>query len=187
MLLEKIKNEKSGMTLMEMIVAVSIFTILIFMTSNVFIEIMSGQRRSIAQQNTQENMRYIFEVFSKEIRQAQRSDDACYSSALNRNYNTNPSNNILYFQNKEGECVSYFVADGTLMIRRGAHLASTTPSFLKISGVYFDVVDNEIGMAPEEDRVQPRVTFKMRAEATNAVYGDIKLYMQTTVSSRYYE
>jgi prepilin-type N-terminal cleavage/methylation domain-containing protein len=186
MFLERIKNEKSGMTLIEMIVAVSIFTAMIFMTSNVFISVMSGQRRSIAQQNTQENMRYVYEVFGKEIRQAQRSDDACYGLALNRNYNTNASNSILYFRNKAGECVSYFVSDGTLMVRRGARLASTTPSFLTISGLHFEVVDNRIAPG-SEDRVQPRVTFKMKAEASDSAYGDIDLYMQTTISSRYYE
>lgn len=186
MFIGRIKKDNQGMTLIEMIVAISIFTVVVFMVSNIFMTIVAGQRRSIVQQNTQESMRYVFEVFGKEIRQAQRSDKDCDSSALNRNYNTNAGNNILYFKNKAGDCVSYFLSDGILMVRRGARIASTTPQFLKISGLYFDVTDNTIGQG-FEDKVQPRVTFKMKAEGRDGSYGDISLYMQTTISSRYYE
>lgn len=184
-----IKNNKEGMTLIEMIVAISIFVVLVFISSNIFITILSGQRRSIAHQNTQENMRYVYEVLGKEIRQAQRSDMDCYSTGTDTNtkrvYNTNPPKNALYFKNKAGECVSYFLDGDVLMVRRGSGNVAATPVFLKISGLSFEVVDNFVsGSAP---RVQPRVTFKMKAETHTSVIDNIILYMQTTISSRYYE
>lgn len=181
-----LKNNKSGMTLMEMVVAISIFTTVVFMSSNIFSTIMSGQRRSIAQQNTQENMRYLFEIISKEIRHAQRSDGECYGAAQNRNFNTNPANNILYFKNKNDECVSYALVDGVLMIRRGARNAQASPDFLEISGLTFEVTDNRI-VQGSNPRVQPRVTFKMRSSMRNQAVDNIVLNMQSTISSRYYE
>lgn len=183
--MNKITKNRKGMTLLEMMVAVSIFIVITLLTSQIFVMITSGQRRSIAQQNTQENMRYIFEVLGKEIRQAQRSDTQCFSSATNRNYNTTPAKNILYFKNKSGECVSYAIVDDVLVVRRGDRTALATPSFLKITGLMFEVTDNLIVKGTEAD-VQPRVTFKMKAEMKNLAE-NINLNMETTVSSRYYE
>jgi len=180
-----LKNNKSGFTLIEMVVAISIFVVVVFLLSEVFSTVLSGQRRSITQQDTQENMRYIYEVIGKEIRQAKRSDTDCYASGLNRVYNTNATNDILYFKNKAGDCVSYFLKDDYLIISRGGKVASTTPIFLKISGLSFKVIDNNIVSAPS--RVQPRVTLKMRAESRNQALDNTILYMQTTISSRYYE
>lgn len=186
---ESIKKNEKGMTLIEMLVAVSVFVVVVVMSSNIFTSIISGQRRSIAQQNTQENMRYVFEILSKEIRDAQKSNTDCYSAAplpTMRIFNTVPAKNILYLKNKNDECVAYFLVDGVLMLRRGTRLASTTPSFLDVTGLIFEVTDNKVILGAEQ-RVQPRVTIKMRATMRNQPRDNIILYMQTTVSSRYYE
>ena len=180
-----IKNEK-GLTLMEMIVAIAVFLVVVIMSSNIFTAVMSGQKRSIAQQNTQENMRYVFEVLGKEIRQAQRSDQDCFGAGVNRVFNTAGGDSILYFKNEEDECVAYFLLDGVLVVRRGVRMASTTPEFLEISGLTFDVTDNLI-IAGASARVQPRITIKMRAAARNETLNTVMLNMQTTISSRFYE
>ena len=185
--MKEIINNKKGMTLLEMIVAISIFLVVAILSSNIFVSILKGQRNSIAQQNTQENMRYVFEVIGKEIRQAQRSDDTCFSTGEYRVYNTNAAKNILYFKNKAGDCVSYALVDDYLVVRRGARVASTTPSFLKISGLFFEVTDNRISYVDGTARVQPKVTLKMKAEMNSPVFDNISLDMQTTISSRYYE
>lgn len=185
--MKEIRDNKKGMTLLEMIVAISIFLVVAIVSSNIFFSILNGQRNSIAQQNTQENMRYVFEVIGKEIRQAQRSDDTCFSSGDNRVYNTNAGKNILYFRNKAGDCVSYALVDDFLVVRRGTRVASTTPSFLKISGLFFEITDNKISYITGTKRVQPKVTLKMKAEMNSPIFNNISLDMQTTISSRYYE
>jgi len=174
------------MSFIEMIVAVAIFLVVVLISSQIFVSIVSGQRRSIAQQSTQENMRYLFETIGKEIRQAQRSDTECYALGTNRIFNTNPDGTILYFKNKNNDCVMYALVDGTLIVRRGARVASTTPEYLNISGLSFNIVDNLINIGSNL-RVQPRLTLKMRSSMDSAAYGNIILNMQTTVSSRYYE
>jgi NAD-dependent SIR2 family protein deacetylase len=90
------------------------------------------------------------------------------------------------FKNEEDECVAYFLLDGVLVVRRGVRMASTTPEFLEISGLTFDVTDNLI-IAGASARVQPRITIKMRAAARNETLNTVMLNMQTTISSRFYE
>src|SRR3989339_604522 len=68
-----IKNKK-GFTLMELIVSMAIFSASILMATGVFKSAIEGQRSAIAAQNTQESMRYAFEVMSKEIRGAIGTD-----------------------------------------------------------------------------------------------------------------
>lgn len=182
---KKFLKNKSGMTFIEMIVAIAVFLVVVLISSQIFVSIISGQRRSIAQQSTQENMRYLYETMGKEIRQAQRSDTECYALATNRIYNTNTNGTILYFRNKNKECVMYALVGDTLVVRRGTRVASTTPEYLKISGLSFNIIDNLISIGPSP--VQPRVTFKMRSEMDSEAFGEINLNMQTTVSSRYYE
>lgn len=186
MIKKTIKNKK-GMTLLEMIVAIAIFVVVAMMSSEIFVSIIKGQRNSIAQQNTQENMRYVFEVLSKEIRQAQRSNNECLISGTKRVFNVTAGNTVLYFKNRDGECVSYALVDGVLVVRRGTRVAPTTPSFLEISGLSFEVVDNDISFVADSPRVQPRVTLKMKAKMKNVAMSAIEVYMETTISSRYYE
>ena len=186
MIKQTIKNKK-GMTLLEMIVAIAIFIVVAMMSSEIFVSIIKGQRNSIAQQNTQENMRYVFEVLSKEIRQAQRSNNECLIGGTKRVFNVTAGNTALYFKNRDGECVSYAVVDGVLVVRRGTRMAPTTPSFLEISGLSFEVVDNDISFVADSPRVQPRVTLKMKAKMKNVTMSAIEVYMETTISSRYYE
>jgi prepilin-type N-terminal cleavage/methylation domain-containing protein len=184
--MKKILKNNRGFSLIEMIVAVSVFSFLVVIISDMFLSMLNSQRRSISIQNTQESMRYAFEVMSKEIRHAQRSDTDCYSGASKRMYNTNNDNTIIYFKNKNGECVSYALINGALLVRRDSRAANLTPSSLVISGLSFDVMDNDIieGSAQE---IQPRVTLKMRVGMKFITLDSRILYMQTSVTSRYYE
>lgn len=186
-----IKNKK-GLTLLEMIVSVALFSVTMLAATGIFKMVIDGQRDAIASQNIQENMRYAFETIAKEVRTATISNHDCESlfnppvAAANKVYNTttNGEGDILYFKNKDGVCVAYYLSANVLMIRRGVETAPTTPAKIKISNLDFQVVDDLIGAFHS---VQPLVTIKMDIEAVGREMHEQAVEIQTTISSRYYE
>lgn len=179
---------------MEMIVAISLFVVVLMAATQIFKMTIEGQRSTVASQNIQENIRYFFEVMSKEVRMAKKNQSNC-SSLLDSNpsptykvFNTAEVNGreALYFENQYGECVVYYVnSDDVLMINRDGNEAAAMPTSLIINELEFKVEDDEIG---ESHSVQPKLTLVMDVSSAE----DMKTYskqvkLQTTISSRYYE
>lgn len=185
-------RNKRGVTLLEMVVAVSLFSIVILSATDIFRLVIEGQRNAIASQNMQESMRYAFETMAKEIRTAVASNHDCeflFGSpvdAVNRVYNTtsNGDGDILYFKNQNNICTAYYLENGAIMVMRGGDIAATTPAKIKISNLNFDVVDNLIG---DPASVQPLTTMRMDIEAVGKEMHKEAMKMQTTLSSRHYE
>lgn len=196
----KIKKNNKGFTLLEMIVAMFLFTLIMLAATQIFQLVIEGQRNALASQDIQESMRYALEVMSKEIRMAKRSDGDCPANppplAVNRifNFNTSDNEKILYFKNKDDECVSYYLGFcnpsspdlNGLRIRRGAlvNAACLTPSNIKVNSLKFTVIDNPIA-GPLNS--QPRVTISMDLEVMGKAMHKQNIKIQTTISSRYYE
>jgi prepilin-type N-terminal cleavage/methylation domain-containing protein len=188
------RHKEDGFTLMEMIVAISLFVVVMLSATQIFRMIIEGQRSAIASQSIQENIRYFFEVMSKEVRMAQKNESNC-SSLLSpeptqkyKVYNTAEVNGkeALYFENQYGQCVVYYVnTNDVLMINRGGKEAAAMPESLVVNDLDFEVQDDEVG---ETHSLQPKVTVMMdvsSAETKQAYDKEVKL--QTTISSRYYE
>ena len=77
---KNILKNKSGTSLIEIMFAVSIFVILIGLTLSIFKSTVESQKSAVAAQDTQESMRFLFEIISKETRSAQVMDDTCDAS-----------------------------------------------------------------------------------------------------------
>jgi prepilin-type N-terminal cleavage/methylation domain-containing protein len=64
-------NKKSkGITLIELIVAMGIFSVIIVIVVSLFAATLRGYRKSAALQNVQENARFLLDFMTKEIRQS---------------------------------------------------------------------------------------------------------------------
>lgn len=198
-------NNQKGTTLLELMVAVAIFSILILMVTSIFKAVVDGQRSSLAAQNTQESMRFVMETMSKAIRQAQKGESYCQlpggEAATNKVYNIDNTistiagvtrgSRILYFKNKYGNCFYYFLGNDNRL-----YMASSTPTIpaieafpitpdeVQVSELDFIVIDDAIGAFHS---VQPQVTFKMKVEFIGKPEHKQTMYLQTTVSSRHYE
>jgi len=191
-MLKNIRQNKKGVTLLEIIVSVAIFSVVMLSATEIFRMVIEGQRNAIASQNVQESMRYAFETMAKEIRTAIASNNDCESlfnppaGATNKVFNTttNSEGDILYFKNKDGDCVAYYLEDETLKVIRESNIASTTPGKIKITNLDFKVTDDLIGAFHS---LQPLVTMKMDIEAAGKEMHKQTMKMQTTISSRYYE
>lgn len=183
-MLNKIIKNNFGATLLEMIVAVALFSVTILAATEIFQMVVEGQRSAIAAQNTQESMRYALEVMSKEIRMAQKSAPGdCWSQLDGKVYNL--QGNQLRFKNIYEECVTYLLEDdingiSRLKIKRDAVSDYITPDEIKVSNLKFIVNDN-VGS------IQSSVTLNMDVEAVGKELHKSKMKIQTTISSRYYE
>ena len=167
---------------------ISIFIILGALTLNIFKSTVEAQKSAIAGQNTQENLRYLFEIMSKEIRSAIIMNKDCNGASDKEIYFTTGTgvNGHLFFKNKEGQCVEYYLNNNKLEIKRDADVLPVTPNDIEITKLDFVVTDNVNNPSPPRT-IQSRVTIKIETEAVNAGSHSQPTVMQTTVSSRHYE
>lgn len=185
-----LKKNKKGVSLIELIAAVAIFSFLILLATQIFKMAVDGQRGSISAQNVQENMRYAMEKMSKEIRMAQISNHDCElilappPVADYKVYNTAVSNTKLYFKNKDGQCTAYYLENNRLKITAGGVTNYITPAKIEVSNLKFFVVDDSIGAFHTK---QPYVTMVMDVKASGPAMHEQKMKIQMTMSSRYYE
>jgi len=184
MFLKKIKKNNKGVTLLELIVAVSLFSITILMATRIFMTVIDGQRDAIAAQNMQESIRYTFERISKEIRMAQKDITGSCTGVADKVYDTNINNDELTFLNYHGECVTYSLDDYRLQVQRQTIDPSPLPITLgkiKINNLQFEL----LGSDPETDQLM--VVIRIDAEAESKEQFKHELKTQTSISSRYYE
>ena len=192
-----LKN-KNGYSLIEMIVAIGLFSVVFLMIMTIYLSMVQSQRSVIATQNIQESMKFVFEVISKEIRSAQISENTCNPGcAIDGNpkkvFNKcfDGTDSILYFEDKYGICVTYRLrpdVDGVsrLEIERGMiPPLFITPNDISVENLDFYVYDDEVD---DFHSMQPYVTIRMDVESSgNKEIHKQRTTFQTTISSRYYE
>jgi len=177
-------NNRSGYTLVEVIVSTALFVVILMSVTQIFKMMLDYQRQAIATQNVQENLKYFFEVISKEMRMAKRAGGGCdHLPAIDR-FNVDPGTygDILYLKNYHDECVTYSLADDNGVIRfkveRGNVSGYLSPSTIDISDLRFIV--------NEDDNSQAYITVSMGAHSVGRESQYSQMYLQTTITSRYY-
>jgi len=191
----KIVKNKKGTSLLEMIVAISLFSIVLLTTLTVFQSAIEGQARTIATQSTQESLRYVLEMMSKEVRMAKGSltGGSCITTPRFKVYNTNESltqneGTELYFENKDSQCVTYRILNGQIVInRRDAITNITYPVTLNnitVNNLRFLIDDNVVNVSGD---IQPKVTIRLSAEMEiGKEINKRPITVETTISSRHY-
>ncbi|TSC91784.1 MAG: hypothetical protein CEN90_248 [Parcubacteria group bacterium Licking1014_17] len=169
------KNNRAGFTLVEILVASTIFATIIVVVSGVFVSALKEQRRSFDTQQVQETMTYMIERMTKEIRVSEILEPATMGDCVSSITIQHPDNGI----------VKYYKTDGTFEANRDvlSSLAGpvTESSILNFNLV--EVVDLKFcifGQDPD-DSYQPRVTIIGAVRATGS---DSVENFQTTVSLR---
>ncbi len=181
---KKILNDKKGITLLELIVSVAIFSLMMVSVLGIFKIVIDGQRNAISSQNIQESMRYAFETMSKEVRMAQKNTGTCQGTGSwptpHDLYNTDPAKDVLFFVNKDGACATYQLVSGGIQITRDGLSGFITPHNINISNLQFNITDSSSS--------QPKVTMNMDIQAATVLAEQQqKIKLETTISSRYYE
>ena len=93
-----ITKQQRGFTLIEMMVAISIFSVMLLMLVGIFTRFISIQRQDVGEFRLQEDLRLAFELFNREAR-------------LSYGNTFNAQNDTVVFRNQTGACVTYRFAD----------------------------------------------------------------------------
>lgn len=159
-------NKNSGLTLIELIVAIGIFGLVVSMGFGVFGLALTSQRRIIALKNVEDNTRFAVELMAREIRTGKN-----FSSGIG----------LLSFVNAKGESIIYRLNNNAVeksSDEGNSYLPVTGPE-TTINYLNFYLAGQAAG-----DGLQPRVTITIGATSwVNNQRANLKI--QTTISGRF--
>jgi len=161
--------KNKGFTIIELLVALAIFSLVIVSMAAVAVSVIKSQRKGFVLQESQENARYILESMSKEIRMSKIISNA--GDGLS----------TLNITNSKGEDVDYrFVSQKLQRQVNGGGWQDLSSANLEITGGFY------IRKSASPNRAA--VTVVMQVESTTGqVEEQTEIHLQSTISSRSFE
>lgn len=177
-----VKMSQRGFTLVEMMVAIAVFSIIIGAVSGLFISGLAGQRNALASQRLLDQTSYALEYMSRALRMAKKDLTGSCLNNSGLNYKTFDSDTRLRFINhlENDDCQEFFLGgvDGKqLMQTKGGETLPLTSSKLEITSLNFFLSGQS-----QEDNLQPKVTIFLKIKGKGL--GQPEINIQTTVSQR---
>ena len=167
---------KKGFTLFEIIIAITVFSIIISAFLGIFGSTFNSQRKSLNTAYLLSSISYVTEYISRDLRMAQKDvSGVCISS--NDNFQITRSGRGLKFLNYKLECHEIYMQDDILTISRDGIAEDLTPSDISVDKMNFYVTGEQ-----GSDTLQPKVSFFMRMETITEPVQEFNF--QTTVSQR---
>lgn len=167
---------KKAFTLIELLLTITIFSIVVTAFLGLFSSAFTAQQRSLATAYLLNNASYISEYLSRALRMAKKDlTGACISpkdnfALINQSH--------LKFLNQTGECQEFLLnVDNQIEVRRNGLGLPLTPANLIVENLKF-----EISGQSQTDNFQPKVTFTLRLASGEQLFP--ALDFQTTVSQR---
>ncbi len=159
-----IGSKKKGFTLIEVLVATTVFSLVIVTAVGLLTAVIRNQRKSIAIQSVQDNGIYLIGFMAKEIRMSEINNSDTIGIGDTTLNITHPSGNITY------------TFTGTQILRNSEPINSDE---VNVGGKFY--IDGKTG----GDDEQPRVTIVMKVETTGAkVEEQSEINLQTTLTQR---
>ena len=189
----KIKNKKpkiksgGGYTLIEILVAVTIFSFIIAGPTGFFVSSLIGQRKALTSMEIADNISYALEYASRTLRMAKK-DTTGDCLAAGSNYE-NPGGDVskIRFLNYQTPplCQEFSIQGGQLGEKKSSDKSEEnfgqfqplTPDDLEITSLKFQLSGQD-----QEDDLQPRLTISFEIQKENQPESKIRL--QTTISQR---
>ena len=166
MFMREKNNKESGLTLIEVVVAIGIFGLVINMVFGIFGLALTSQRRIIALKNVEDNTRFTIELMAREIR-------------TGRNFSGGIGS--LSFTNAKSESVVYRLNNNTI-----EKSSDGGASYLPVTGpeATINYLNFYLTGQAADDGLQPRITITIGA--TSQVNNQsANLRIQTTISGRF--
>jgi len=187
---------KKGYTLIEVLVAVGIFTIVIAAPTGFFVGSLKGQLKTLASQKLLDNTSYCLEYISRSLRMAKKelSTDpltACLlqggTALYGYNYQITRGGDGLKFKNYKDECQEFFLADGRLKEWKKRPSGETSEDYLTSEDL--EIISFKIGPTEswgQDDTDQPRVTLFLKIKGGKGQMEELRplIKIQTTISQR---
>ncbi len=179
------KPKNKGFTLVELMVTITIFSIIIEIILGIFILGIRQQRISLNTQLTLDQLSYALEFMSRSLRMAKKELGENCLTVIGYNYE-NPSNNsfsIRFINTLDGnDCQEFFLEDGQLKYRKDINNSSETFPLTSTSTLEITALTFTLEGASQEDKLQPKVSIYL--EATSKIDPARKIKIQTTISQR---
>ncbi len=205
----KKRRALSGFTFMEMIVVISLFSVLMVATSDIFMRAQRTQRKTAALQRLQDDARYLTQKVTSEL-QAGSIDFGAYSNAKNCSGSVESEidpvqgNALLALQRFDGTrlfiqqsnraCVDDDSTPCLAVSDDGITWSSASSKGVKIESLTFYISPDKDPFTYCDDTgtylrdTQPRVTVSLTASvAVKSVSEPVRLSVQTTIASREYK
>ncbi|MFA6919174.1 MAG: prepilin-type N-terminal cleavage/methylation domain-containing protein [Patescibacteria group bacterium] len=181
----KNNNNTKGFTLVEILMATAIFSILSVTICGIFINASNLQVQISNYQKLQNDGRYITEKIAKEL----RSKDVVLPYPAN-----NPTSSISFWPDEAGNKVRIYFdsSTGSLIYEKNGQGAELNSLDVKVANVDFFVYPVQdpfnINVASATPDIQPRITLLLEIVNKNtAPKYKKRLILQTTISSREYK
>jgi prepilin-type N-terminal cleavage/methylation domain-containing protein len=172
-----------GYTLIEVLVAMTIFSMALLILIGAFGNFSSRQREAIGQQKLQENLRYTLEQINRELRTGFGTSYQLLATG----------DTALTFLNQAGECVLYELQGGQLLrwvaaggsscdalgIYSGSKTSLTSPD-IEVANLRFAPVAAQ----PNGDVLESQGFVSMQIIARSAQDPSAELKLQSTITSR---
>ncbi len=184
----KIKNTQYGLTLLELMIAVSLFTMVMLISTTMFIRAMDNQKQSIAGNNLQQGLNYAISIMSNEAYGVIQDPTSCpenpfICSDATYFFCSHSSDTELTFRNASAQCVHFMLendANSIPRIRmvRGADSAYITPVTMRVTSLNFNASNTD-------DPVYPigAVTMSITAQSLAGVEYPETLRVQTSIAT----
>ena len=176
----KIKNNNSGFTLVELLVVIATFVVIVITSVNLFVLMISHQRRSLAEQELLSQTSYVTEYMSRALRMAAKAVDTSCIDEVGKTYQVNTGGtSIKFFNNSNNTCQEFLLQSGRINeIKDSGSVVPLTTESLLINGFNVKVYGDTVG-----DQAQPRVVIAIDIERPAQDF-QLRKHMQITVSQR---
>ncbi len=192
-------GDKRGLTLMEILVVMGIFSMTVTITSGIFLLSNQAQRRVLALTAAQADLRFVMEAIVREVRGGQ-IDYATYEGAqggitipASRLLLQSASGNQLEFYSETNPTVCSFGVSRCLAVRVNGTAQSLTSTGVVLDKLVFyispgnDPFSIDAGSGLYKANAQPTVTIALQVRTTGPKPQDVfTMNAQTTVTSRAY-
>jgi len=175
--------KQHGFTLVELMVAVAIFTFITAMVAGLFVAAIKAQRRILAQQELLDQTSYVVDYMSRALRTVRReiNPPRCLSQG-GISYELTHGVAGVKFVNAHGECQEFYFNNDTKQLKEAKEGAENIMTSERLQILSF-----KIALAGESsaDNFQPRVTFFFEAQRIGAKPEEqASIKIQTTISQR---
>ncbi len=167
-----------GFTLLEMIVALGVFSVAILLSVSSFLSLQNAEKKIQSAVNIQNNLRFAMEVMAKEIRTGESYH--CGADSGTEPLDCLSGSSSLTFKNALGQTIIYRKIDSSIQKSSdgGTVFQPLTSPDIKVDEFKFFVIG-----APSNENLQPRVLINLKASGQVGVNLN-EVSLQTSVSQR---
>lgn len=158
-----------GFTLIELIVAMAVFSTVVTIVSSIFVSTVGSQRKNVNQQEILENSRYVLEIMGRAIRQ---------STVQTPNTSSSGSSSLIITHHVKGS-VTYQLDNGQIKETSSGITDALTSADVLVEKLSFIVQGKGAG-----DSTQPRVTIIISLSNVQPGVNANSIKLQTTITPR---